>query len=734
MADQNTTSSGVTEQVASEFPPKPAEDVELLPDQHRQLEAADLLRDDAIGSYAIQGEHTPPGSITPPPEDVKLGNEGGELGGTTDLFGGREGGLMQRSASAGMMTAGDGLAPPHDIMPRAPSVGFDEVPAAGAGAPPGSALLGMFSAPTSMVDIQPLAPPTAVSDGPIPFGNSQPTGAANFFANFPPQTSQPTEPALSPFSSTNPVLAPAPQVSSATVGSPSSPSPASIISLEKATTAGEKYPSNITPPPQSGLIAPPPPASASVPLFAASFEQNPPASAPPKPLMTVHIPALLEPKYLDLPTRRWTDSTIFYDIPARDPIAEAIPKAFPAGSSSRPTRKLLRAEDVLADPDPFLTLAKANSWRAVAQIARQKLVTSHPAHADAIMRLWAIRLVALAKLKLHEIATSELDRVGPIDSPAMQFEKYPEIWPDREGSIVSFEIKLHWARLPALKGYVCSVCSVTSLHIVTQLVRLSTRNFHESINRLYSLVYECRAEMARKARASANGAVGQQSASLTLTRSRETQLQLQIVNILLEMKDFRLAIDVLLELIRARPEDADLLSGLGRVYLQLGNIPAAAETFAKVETILNQTSSISNTTPSGVACPAALSTPATAANFSRPDLVLANRAFLHMSESEWEQASAALTELLTIHPSPPTCVNNLAICQLYLGNVGQAISFLESIAVEMPAKAGVSEELVFNLCTLYDLTDQSAERKRKLFGGVVAKYAGDDFAVENIKL
>ena len=48
-------------------------------------------------------------------------------------------------------------------------------------------------------------------------------------------------------------------------------------------------------------------------------------------------------------------------------------------------------------------------------------------------------------------------------------------------------------------------------------------------------------------------------------------------------------------------------------------------------------------------------------------------------------------------------VNNISVCALYLKNVNLAISNLESIIQENPYEY-MTSNIVFNLCTLYDLT------------------------------
>ncbi|KAL3898880.1 MAG: hypothetical protein SGCHY_002430 [Lobulomycetales sp.] len=71
---------------------------------------------------------------------------------------------------------------------------------------------------------------------------------------------------------------------------------------------------------------------------------------------------------------------------------------------------------------------------------------------------------------------------------------------------------------------------------------------------------------------------------------------------------------------------------------------------------------------------------------------------------------------------------------MYTGDVAQAVSFLESSVVESPARAGVNETLIFNLVTMYDLGEGSLGKKSKLLAGVVAKYTGDAFEAESLKL
>ncbi|KAJ3088147.1 Trafficking protein particle complex subunit 12, partial [Quaeritorhiza haematococci] len=320
---------------------------------------------------------------------------------------------------------------------------------------------------------------------------------------------------------------------------------------------------------------------------------------------------------------------------------------------------------------------------------------------------------------------------------------------------------------------------------------------------------------------------------------------LRIASLLIELKDVVLAIEVLLSVEEAVKkvsalginasaasssagglDNVDLLSAMGRCYLQLGDVDRAKSSFAKVERIVCELKDNEPTVtekavasavdaaaaaegtsgsgggavgfgtgtggggggggffgmdstndllisspvspPGGSFSPVSLTALTMNPNLNEPrprsPLLLTNLSLLHIAEGNFIAAASTLTTLLhhltttatstttTGTPAPPdpssstttssestsldtcTTVNNLALCQLYMGNVNQACSFLESLAVEQPTRAGVCEVLVGNLCTLYELGESAVERKKRVLSGVVSRCGGDDFGTECLKL
>ncbi|KAI8996702.1 hypothetical protein BC832DRAFT_535314 [Gaertneriomyces semiglobifer] len=335
--------------------------------------------------------------------------------------------------------------------------------------------------------------------------------------------------------------------------------------------------------------------------------------------------------------------------------------------------------------DPLLGLVDAASWRGAAVLAKRKLIETHPVQVKDIMRLWLLRLTALIRLRQFEFAYTELERldVGNYHNVEWRYETYPDVFPGMSGCMITFEIKSLWATMPGRHG-----------------------NHGESLNRLYQLVSECKG-MARRCRA-VNGTADDEAESVWLSRGQA--LQLQVASYLVELRDYRTA-GAILHALSHTSVDPDILSALGRIFMQAGNVSIAQTIFKRVNEVLGSADAS-----------------------VRPDLVLSNSACIFMCDGDWERAAAYLTQLLTLNPSSAVCVNNLALCQLYSGNVSQAVSFLDSSIIDVPKKAGVAEQILFNLCSLYDLMDVSHERKKLLVTNVLSRFVGDDFDPSCLKL
>ncbi|KAI8611918.1 hypothetical protein BC830DRAFT_1259747 [Chytriomyces sp. MP71] len=422
-------------------------------------------------------------------------------------------------------------------------------------------------------------------------------------------------------------------------------------------------------------------------------------------------------------TKRWINPIHFHEVPAIDGVVDLVQKSFSFNEGARPVRRLLTLHDAqmkLGKSAPrehlLALLVESRSWRAAAQLASSVIPTLSPHSPADICHWWFVRFVALEKLRFLDVLAVEVDVLQPGEALVSVGSAYgadvnSAVASGMVKNPVSWEVRVFWAREPTLRGFP-----------------------KEALDRVYGLILECVQHV--------NKAVDDKEKDQQKDRIRN--LNLLAVDLLVEMRDFRLASIVLTGLINApgQTPDVTLLSALLRLKLQVGDIHESNRIAGIIERTLLLPEHTSTTIDATVL---------PSNHFAQRDVILMNRALLAIaSKGDWPSATTYLQELLahlqhesTSTPFPrkttqrnsiPIAVNNLAVAHLYTGHAAQSLAHLESLAVEMPAVVATCGPLLFNLATLYDLVDASLERKKRLLGSVVAVSGGDDLDAACLKL
>ncbi|KAJ3000078.1 Trafficking protein particle complex subunit 12 [Globomyces sp. JEL0801] len=278
------------------------------------------------------------------------------------------------------------------------------------------------------------------------------------------------------------------------------------------------------------------------------------------------VPAVLLPIHYQLPTRRWVDSSVFYDLPYLDNMANVIAKVYP-NNSQRPKRAIKTVEQAVDTPDPYATLVNSNSWRSVALLARNDIIACHPANVDELMRLYYIRWSSMIKLRLYDIVQGEMDKLRVNDSQDLFFEKYPDVFEGRKGLMISFDVLVLIHKLPSYK-----------------------KNIHESIHRFYKLLCP------------------QKPTDFRPTKEQHIRILFHIINLLIQIPDISLAIQVEVILGITSPDSEPLAQPLldqfarpdlvlfqrGAVFLAKDLTSEAINMFTQLITILPDSSAAMN--------------------------------------------------------------------------------------------------------------------------------------------
>uniref|UniRef100_A0A8C6P998 Trafficking protein particle complex subunit 12 n=1 Tax=Nothobranchius furzeri TaxID=105023 RepID=A0A8C6P998_NOTFU len=406
------------------------------------------------------------------------------------------------------------------------------------------------------------------------------------------------------------------------------------------------------------------------------------------------------PAYVD--TNRLTMPGLKFDNLQGDAVKDLMVRFL--GEQAAMKRQVLTASSVEQSFVGLKQLVSSKNWRAAVDLTG-RLLTAHgqgygkagqpTSHTTDSLQLWFVRLALLTKLNLFQNAELEFEPFGNLDQPDLYYEYYPSVYPGRRGSMVPFSMRLLHAELPQ---YLAKP--------------------QEALDRLHNLKTVCLAILENLEKGSAeDGSMitltqENRQASLKLWRSRLSRVMYSMANCLLLMKDYILAVETYHSIIQYEPQQrVQLLSGIGRIFLQVGDVKMAEVYFQDVE----KSCQMKARDPTHTTC------------------VLMNRAFVYLSQNSYAEAHASFLEVLKIDPRHPVTNNNAAVCLLYLGRLKESLGQLEGLVQQDPALY-LHESVLFNLTTMYELESSRSTQKKQALLEAVACREGDSFNTQCLKL
>ncbi|XP_008059853.1 trafficking protein particle complex subunit 12 [Carlito syrichta] len=373
------------------------------------------------------------------------------------------------------------------------------------------------------------------------------------------------------------------------------------------------------------------------------------------------------------------------------------------GEKAAAKRQVLNASSVEQSFVGLKQLISCRNWRAAVDLCG-RLLTAHgqgygksglpTSHTTDSLQLWFVRLALLVKLGLFQNAEMEFEPFGNLDQPDLYYEYYPHVYPGRRGSMVPFSMRILHAELQQYLG-----------------------NPQESLDRLHGVKTICSKILTNLEQGLAEdggmSSVTQEGrqASIRLWRARLGRVMYSMANCLLLMKDYVLAVEAYHSVIKYYPEqEPQLLSGIGRISLQIGDIKTAEKYFQDVEKVTQKLDGLQGKI-----------------------MVLMNRAFLHLGQNNFAEAHRFFTEILRIEPTNAVANNNAAVCLLYLGKLKDSLQQLEAMVQQDP-RHYLHESVLFNLTTMYELESSRSMQKKQALLEAVAGKEGDSFNTQCLKL
>ncbi|KAJ1378166.1 Tetratricopeptide-like helical domain superfamily [Sesbania bispinosa] len=345
--------------------------------------------------------------------------------------------------------------------------------------------------------------------------------------------------------------------------------------------------------------------------------------------------------------------------------------------SNSETDPLLNPFDELChDLASLQDLASRGAWRSIIdKVSRARALSLlHKPH-DHLTYL-AFNALAFTKLRRFNEASAELDSVEDLDSSHYRYETYPKIYPSRVGSMVPFSLRWLYALIP---------------------IKLGHRQ--QGMDRLYRLLDFVREKIKDKENNNLD-------VSLSMWRKREVFIVNCLIGHHLSHKEFGVCLSLMKDLLSRDPSDPLLISQLGYIQLQTGDLEGAKVSFLKLEGEGKNNGSLSEV--------------------EYKNLVNRNKALVYMVGKDYVSAVREYEECIERDPSDVVAVNNKALCLMYLRDLSDSIKVLENALERVPTVA-LNETLVVNLCSMYELAYVNHSDIKRTLSSWIARVAPDDF-------
>lgn len=154
-------------------------------------------------------------------------------------------------------------------------------------------------------------------------------------------------------------------------------------------------------------------------------------------------------------------------------------------------------------------------------------------------------------------------------------------------------------------------------------------------------------------------------------------------------------------------ENLSLLSKLGYIQLQFGDLEGAKSSFQKVEDVMMRTNEEDLTV-------------------DVQNLVGRNKALIYMVGKDYVSAVREYDVCIERNGSDVVAINNKALCLMYLRDLSDSIKVLENSLERVPTVA-LNETLVVNLCSMYELAYVNHTEIKKTLSNWISRLAPDDF-------
>ncbi|KAJ7945372.1 trafficking protein particle complex subunit 12 [Quillaja saponaria] len=177
----------------------------------------------------------------------------------------------------------------------------------------------------------------------------------------------------------------------------------------------------------------------------------------------------------------------------------------------------------------------------------------------------------------------------------------------------------------------------------------------------------------------------------------------------LSHKEFTVSLSLISDLLNRDTSDAVLLSKLGYIQMQIGDLEGAKNSFNRVENLMKEGNSNGSL-----------------AEIEFKNFVNRNKALMYIVEKDYISAVREYEGCIERDNADMVAINNKALCLMYLRDLSDSIKVIENALETVPTVA-LNETVIVNLCSMYELAYVNHSDMKRTLNNWITRIAPDDF-------
>lgn len=309
------------------------------------------------------------------------------------------------------------------------------------------------------------------------------------------------------------------------------------------------------------------------------------------------------------------------------------------------------------------------------------------------LRLYICYILSFFQMKDYKGALEIFRDIGSFDDEQYQYESYPSYYPGKTGNMIPYSLKLLYHETLYYTSEGRDLNGLFSLFKVC-------KDTYEKLGGNAEILQDENYDLSKIVINEADNFMEIDESSPIIWRERIQHIAYSIISKYISKNEFILALDLANYIRQLNPNDKSILILMGRIYIQVGDVTSTEKIMQSFD------------------------------ENSKEYKIL--NGIRELANGNHHDSLKQFMEVFNLDKSNVDTMNNIALCHLFMGNVNNALTFLEDLILSNP-KGALNEIVLQNLSFFYTIINNRVTEKKIRLLQTIIDHADDSLLSEVIK-